>query len=146
MKAIAVSIGIEHDIHTVWQQLADLASHGEWMIDAERIDSVGTQREGVGTTMKVLTRVGPFRTTDLMVVSQWDEPSLMSVVHEGLVVGEGDFRLTSSVTGTRLDWEEHLTFPARLGGRVGEAIAAPILRRIWAGNLARFAASVTEGG
>ncbi len=144
MTNIRLSIDIEHDIDRVWNRLADLASHSGWMVDAERIDFVGAQRAGVGTTMQVLTRVGPFRMTDVMVVTRWDAPVLMSVVHEGLVAGEGDFRLTRSEGGTSLDWNESLSFPLRLGGRVGEVIAAPVLRRIWAGNLARFAASVGE--
>ena len=144
MTTFTLSIEIAHDIDAVWECLADLASHSEWMADAVRIDFVGLQREGVGTTMKVLTRVGPFRTNDVMVISEWARPHLMSVVHKGLVSGAGEFSLKIVVGGTRLDWNETLTFPTRLGGRVGAAIAAPFLRRIWAANLARFASSVVE--
>lgn len=146
MTNIMLGIDIDHDIESVWERLADLASHRTWMTDADRIDFVGAQREGVGTTMAVVTRIGPFRVTDVMVVTAWDEPDVISVVHEGLVTGEGDFTLTRTSGGTRLDWNESLSFPLRLGGSLGEVIAAPILRRIWVGNLNRFAASVGEAG
>jgi hypothetical protein len=44
---------------------------------------------------------------------------------------------------TELTWEEELRFPWWLGGPVTGAVAAPVLRRVWAGNLRRLASLVT---
>lgn len=126
----------------VWAELADLASHHLWMADAGEIAFAGSQRSGVGTRMRVPTRVGPFRTTDLMTVTQWDEGTTMTVTHEGAVSGTGRFDLQPVAGGTRLLWSEELRFPWWLGGPVGAWIAGPILKRIWRGNLSRLAARV----
>jgi uncharacterized protein YndB with AHSA1/START domain len=127
----------------VWAELADLASHNLWMFDAAAIVFEGPQRSGVGTRMRVPTRVGPFRTTDLMIVTQWVEGKMMEVDHEGAVSGSGRFEIEPLGTGTRLTWSEELRFPWWLGGGLGAWVAGPILKQIWRGNLGRLAARVT---
>jgi hypothetical protein len=88
--------------------------------------------------MRVPTRVGPFRTTDLMTVVEWEEGSLIAVEHEGAVSGQGRFEIRPLGPGTELTWSETLTFPWWLGGSLGAWIARPILRGIWRGNLERL--------
>lgn len=127
----------------VWAELADLGSHHLWMSDAAAIVFEGPQRSGVGTRMRVATRVGPLRTTDLMIVTQWDEGKLMEVDHEGAVSGSGRFEIQPQDSGTRLIWSEELRFPWWLGGGLGAWVAGPILKRIWRANLGRLAARVT---
>jgi carbon monoxide dehydrogenase subunit G len=123
-----------------WHALADLASHVEWMADAESIEFTSPQTSGAGTTFECRTRVGPLTTLDKMTVTQWVEGKRMAVAHNGLVSGTGVFELESAPAGTRLTWTEDLRFPNYLGGVVGEFVAKPVLRRIWRGNLSRFAA------
>jgi len=127
----------------VWAELADLGSHHLWMADAGEIAFDGQQRSGVGTRMRVATRVGPLRSTDLMTVTEWDEGTRMAVDHEGAVSGSGRFDLEPQGAGTRLIWSEELRFPWWLGGGIGAWVAGPILKRIWRGNLDRLAARVT---
>ncbi len=127
----------------VWAELADLGSHHQWMADAEEIRFTDQQRSGLGTRMLVPTRVGPFRTTDLMTVTEWDEGRAMSVEHVGAVSGSGRFVLEPSGAGTRLTWSEQLRFPWWLGGPLGAWVAGPVLKRIWRGNLSRLAARVS---
>ncbi|MEX1124510.1 MAG: SRPBCC family protein [Acidimicrobiia bacterium] len=127
----------------VWAELADLGSHHQWMADAGEIRFGGTQRTGVGTWMRVPTRVGPFRTTDLMTVTEWEEEKTMAVDHVGTVSGFGRFDLEPIGDGTRLTWSEELRFPWWLGAKVGAWVAGPFLKRIWQSNLSRLAARVT---
>ncbi|HVV37843.1 MAG TPA: SRPBCC family protein [Acidimicrobiales bacterium] len=123
-----------------WSALADIASHVEWMVDAESITFVTDQRSGVGTAFDCVTRVGPLRTTDKMTVTEWDDGRRMGVSHNGVVRGSGVFELTDSGPGaTRLAWTEDLRFPRYLGGNLTAWVAKPVLRRIWRGNLRRFA-------
>lgn len=126
----------------VWAELSNIASHAEWMHDAESISFVSSQRTGVGTTFDCVTKVGPIRLTDRMEVTQWDEGRLMAIAHQGIVSGAGEFRL-SPVTAaghTELTWTETLRFGWRLGGPPAAALARPILRRIWSRNLKALAA------
>ena len=124
----------------VWDDLRRIGSHAEWMADAESIEFVGDQREGVGTRFNCRTRVGPVHLTDRMVINEWDAPAVMGVRHEGVVAGAGRFVLEPASGGaaTRLTWTERLRFPWWLGGSLGAAVGRPVLRRLWAANLVAF--------
>ncbi|MEX1249314.1 MAG: SRPBCC family protein [Acidimicrobiia bacterium] len=123
----------------VWSELADLASHATWMKDAVEVEFLGTARSGVGTRMRVPTKVGLFRTVDILEVTEWVEGQSMGVDHKGLVSGTGRFSLEGD-DPTTVVWEETLRFPWWLGGPVVAFLARPILRWIWKGNLQRFSA------
>lgn len=137
---------MEHPVSVVWDALADLSLHVDWMADAESIEFVGDQRRGVGTVMRVLTTVGPLRTTDVMVVTEWVEHERIVVKHTGVVSGVGSFHLIETPDGTRFDWSEDLEFPWYLGGDIAAAAAAPVLRRIWRANLDRFIGTLGPPG
>ena len=126
----------------VWAAVADLASHAEWMRDAESIVFLGDQRRGKGTMMRVETVVGPFRTIDVMEVVGWDEGSSIEVAHRGLVKGRGTLAATQTGKDTLVTWEETLTFPWWLGGGVTAWLARPLLGAIWRGNLRRLEQSI----
>lgn len=140
MARIQVSIDIPQPPEVVWADIEQLETHVEWMADAESIDFEGEQRRGVGTTMNVLTRVGPLTTTDVIRIVDWDPPRSMAVVHEGLVTGEGEFTLEPLSTGTRFLWAEELTMPWYFGGPLGGLVARPVLAWVWRRNLKRLAA------
>jgi uncharacterized protein YndB with AHSA1/START domain len=133
---IVVLIGAPPD--RVWAELADLGSHPEWMGDAGSVEFITVQTVGVGTRMRVPTRVGPFRTTDLMTIVEWEEGRLIAVEHEGAVSGRGRFEIRPLGPGTELTWDETLRFPWWLGGPLGAWLARPVLRRIWSENLERL--------
>jgi carbon monoxide dehydrogenase subunit G len=135
---IDVEITIPAAVETVWDDLADVASHSEWMTDAARIDFVGEQRSGVGTTIAVLTKVGPISLRDQVEFVAWRPPYHMAIRHRGLVTGDGSFVLSPEGDGTRFSWSERLDFPLRMGGVLGELVAAPILRAIWRRNLEKL--------
>lgn len=137
--SIRVELAIPVARDEVWSRLADLESHSSWMRDAVAVEFLGDSRTGRGTRMRVPTRVGPFRTVDVLEVTSWVEGRSIGVVHEGLVTGTGEFRLEGD-DPTSVIWEEQLEFPWWLGGRLTAFLAAPVLRWFWIGNLRRFAA------
>jgi uncharacterized protein YndB with AHSA1/START domain len=138
--SIRVATTIEAPPEAVWSSLADVGSHVEWMADAEAIRFTSPQHRGVGTTFDCDTRVGPFRLTDRMEVTEWDEGRVMGVRHTGLVKGEGRFTLAPTAGGrrTRFTWEERLAFPWSLTG--------PVLAAVWRRNLRRLKRTVERGG
>ncbi len=142
---LRVAITVDAPIDVVWAELADLGSHSEWMADAVAIRFIGSQRSGVGTRMEVPTRVGPMRTTDELVVTEWQPRRALAVEHRGAISGAGRFTLRRKRRGrTRVEWRERVRFPWWLGGLVGEQAARPVLRRIWRRNLARLGARVSQ--
>lgn len=143
----AMEIRIEQEVRApreeVWKELSDLGSHASWMRDAREVQFLGESTSGVGTRMRVPTRIGPVRTNDILEVTDWVEGKSMTVRHLGIVSGTGQFRLEGHGP-TVVIWEEELRFPWWLGGPIAAMAARRILDRIWSGNLKRFAARLSE--
>ena len=138
MQSVAVSVDIAAPVSEVWKMAADLASHGKWMEDVESIEFGSEARQGNGTELRVATRVGPFRTIDVMTVTGWEPPRKISVRHRGLFTGRWEFEISAVGGATRFTWTEEIDFPWRAGGPIGEIVARPILTRIWRRNLQRL--------
>jgi uncharacterized protein YndB with AHSA1/START domain len=144
VSRIRVRRVIERPPAAVWDRLADIADHVTWMADAAAIRFTTERRQGVGTAFECETRVGPLRTLDRMEVTEWSPGEAIGVRHRGVVTGAGRFTLRGSTDGrrTELVWDEDLRLPWYLGGPLAAALARPVLRRLWAGNLRRFSERV----
>ncbi len=137
---VVVSVEIPQPPEIVWADVERLETHVEWMADAETITFDGDKRRGIGTVMRVLTKVGPIKTTDVIRITSWEEPRSIGVTHEGLITGSGEFTLEPTTSGTKFTWREHLVMPWYLGGPVGATAASPVLAWVWRRNLRRLAA------
>ena len=131
------------DPSEVWAVLADLQSHDQWMKDAEKIEFESDSRSGTGTVMRVETRVGPLRTSDVIEVTGWTEGESIDVIHRGLVRGTGVLSMSEVGGDVRVDWIERLQFPWWLGGPITAFLAKPVLAAIWRGNLRRLEESLS---
>jgi len=145
MARIRVETRIEAPVAAVWAHLRDIPSHVTWMADAETIRMTSESTEGVGTTFDCDTRVARLRLTDRMEITEWVPEHALGVRHVGLVTGTGRFTVSDHAGLTDLVWEEDLRFPWWMAGPAGAAIARPVLRRIWTGNLARLRSRVEAG-
>ncbi len=141
MGRIHLSIVIDAPRRAVWADVRDLASHVQWMADAEEITFTSRSCSGVGTTFDCLTKVGPFSLRDRMEVVHWNEGRAIGIRHVGLVTGEGRFTLRRARDGrTRFTWTERLRYPWWMGGPIGGIVADRVLAHLWRGNLRRLAA------
>jgi hypothetical protein len=130
----------------LWRRLERIEDHCEWMADARSITFLGSQRRGVGTTFDCRTAIGPLRTTDRMVVTEWSPNRALAIEHRGVVTGRGRFTLRRRRGGrTRFCWEERLQFPWWMGGPLGAFAAKPVLRAVWRRNLARLERLARDG-
>jgi uncharacterized protein YndB with AHSA1/START domain len=136
---IRVGITIDAPPQSVWDVVEAIENHTDWMADARRITFVSSHHRGVGTEFDCLTRVGPFRTTDRMTITEWEPGHAMGIEHHGMVTGRGRFTINGRRHDrTRFRWSERLTFPWWMGGLVGERLAKPVLRAVWKRNLRRL--------
>lgn len=143
MITISLTTAIAAPPSVVWDELADIERHVEWMADAERIEFTGPQRSDVGTRFVCHTRVGPFRLADTMTVTSWVPTAELAIEHRGLVHGRGAFTLVpDGATGTQFTWREELAFPWWLGGQLTAWCARPVLTAIWRANLDRLRARI----
>lgn len=137
-------VAIDAPVARAWDELSDLASHVEWMADADSITFTSTQTRGLGTTFECVTKVGPLTTVDKMTIVEWVDGTSIGVQHTGLVVGTGRFALSArGENRSVVAWTEDLRFPWYLGGVLTAFVAKPVLKRIWMGNLHRFALRCT---
>ncbi len=129
----------------VWAELRQLDRHVLWMKDAESIAFHSDQREGEGTTFTCKTKIGPFRTNDVMTITSWIEEREMTVHHKGLITGAGRFVVRGD-HGRHcvIRWEERLSFPWYLGGNLTGTFAKPIFKAIWRRNLDRLGELVVQ--
>ena len=135
-KSINVAIEINAPIHEVWDEISNISNHPKWMSDAESIKFLGQQKEGVGTKILVLTKIGPIKLNDLMTFTKWEKNAEIEVEHEGIVTGKGSFLLEALENKTtKFSWRETLKFPIILGGVIGEIVGSYILGRIWKKNI-----------
>jgi Polyketide cyclase / dehydrase and lipid transport len=133
---IRVAIVIDAPPEVVWRAIESIERHVDWMTDAVSITFTSASRRGVGTRFDCVTRIGPFRTTDRMTVTQWTPRRAMEIEHHGAVTGRGRFTLSRRRHNrTRFAWTERLKFPWWMGGPVGALAAKPILRGVWRRNL-----------
>ena len=136
MSTIRVSTVIDAPPAEVWTTVEDIASHVDWMQDAVAIRFTSERTSGVGTTFDCDTKVGPIRLTDRMEITEWVDGEAMGVRHVGVVTGTGRFSLRPiGARHTEFTWEETLSFPWWLAGRLGARAGAPVLTRIWTHNL-----------
>ena len=145
MPGIAVEVVIDAPVAFVWADVKDIASHVEWMQDAEEIRFLTERTSGVGTRFECDTVVGPLKLTDVMEITDWQHAKSMEVRHQGLVGGTGVFTLRASGSNTVFSWVERLTFPWYFAGPLGAFLARPVLRALWRGNLRRLKARIEQG-
>jgi hypothetical protein len=136
---LRVGITIAAPPDDVWRTIEPIERHLDWMADAVSITFTSTMQRGVGTRFDCLTKIGPFRTTDRMAVTEWEPNRAMGIEHRGVVTGRGRFTLRGRPRRrTRFTWTEELTFPWWMGGTVGAFAAKPVLRAVWRRNLRRL--------
>lgn len=146
MGKVKVAITIDASPASVWEEVGCIERHVDWMADAVAIRFTSKATRGVGTTFDCDTKVGPVRLTDRMEVTEWREGRTMGVRHVGVVTGTGRFTLKRARRGrTRFTWEERLTYPLWMGGRVGGLVGDRIMSLVWKRNLRSLARTV-EGG
>ena len=119
----------------VWADVERIETHLEWMVDALTIEFLTASHQGIGTEFACVTKLGPLRTRDVLVVTEWDPPSGMTIEHRGAVQGVGRFVIRAAASGTEFCWDETLRFPWWMGGPFGGIVGGEILRLIWKRNL-----------
>ncbi|HUQ38973.1 MAG TPA: SRPBCC family protein [Acidimicrobiales bacterium] len=139
MRHIRVATVLPAPPHEVWERLRDIASHVDWMADADAIRFTTERREGVGTAFECDTKVGPLRMTDKMQVTAWVPDREMAIRHTGVVAGRGRFLLEPfGARHTTFTWDEELAFPRWM--RPAAPVARRVLAWVWRRNLRRLRA------
>ncbi len=133
MARFHVVVHVEATPQRVWEILQDWEGSAVWMVDATTVEVVGSRRRGPGTYVRSVTRIAGFPLTDEMVVTVWDPPRTIEVMHVGWPIkGPAWFSIAPEGDGTRFEWGEDLEPPlgvlGELGGRVLRRPIEAVLR------------------
>ena len=111
-KTITVETTINASLDEVWSEVSRIENHSNWMKDAVNIDFESEIKSGVGTKIKVLTKIGPIKLYDYMTFTKWEEKKIIGVDHIGIVTGKGEMEFNKIDNNTtRFKWTETLKFP-----------------------------------
>ena len=147
MAIIRVSTVINATPDKVWAVVENVADHVDWMHDAVAIRFTSESISGVGTTFDCDTKVGPFRLTDKMEITEWEDGTTIGVRHVGMVTGTGAFTiLPIGEDRAGFQWKESLRFPWWMGGPIGAVVGGQVLKLIWKRNLKELKTIVESEG
>ena len=114
-----------------WRRLIDWETQPTWIVDAESVRIMTTQREGLGVYIEVRTRLlGLPAFTDELEVIVWDPPRRLRMAHRGALRGYGEWTLEPAAEGVRFAWTEDVSLAIPLVGELAAPLYAPIMRRL----------------
>ena len=129
---------VEAPIERVWDELVDIEGQPRWMHDMKSV-RMEPGLLAVGRRGEATVRMYGVSVTDPVRILHLDPPTRFGVSHDGLFGGHGIFHL-EPLPGGRTDvrWEEDLVAP--IAPHLVAAVTAPVFRRVFEADLARFKA------
>jgi len=121
----AVTIDVPVDV--VFDALTDWSAQGQWMVGT-RVEVRAGDGRSVGSELAAWTGIG-VGFWDTMVITRWDPPYRIDVLHAGSVVRGTGTREVMAVPGgrSRVVWSEDVELPMGAVGRLGWPLARPLL-------------------
>lgn len=139
------SIILPVDTEEAWRVLLDWERQADWMKDAAWVRVVGSQREGVGTKIRVKTMLyGVPAFVEPMEVLAWEPPTRLRMRHGSIVKGTGEWTLAPAEGGTRFTWSEDVELNVPLVGGTAARIYSGFMRKLMRGSLAGLRAMLTS--
>lgn len=122
------TVTVRASAEAAWALLSDWEEQASWMPDVAWVRVRGTKR-GLGAEIEVRTKVLgiPFA-TDVITVTEWNPPEHLRVVHRGVVVGTGEWRLRTTPEGTEFSWTEEIRMPPPVLGDLALWLYGPVQR------------------
>ena len=146
MTQIVYSVDVRAPAEDVFTAMVDWPRQGRW-IPATSVTPGRNDGIGVGGELEAFTGVGRFGVLDSMVITRWDAPTRVDVVHTGRVVrGIGIMRVEAlDESVTRFYWAEDLDLPLGAIGRLGWPLVKPVFGVGMRQALRKFAELVENG-
>jgi len=137
-------IVIDAPIERVWSVLADVEGQPRWMTEMTDVRLLDAGPIGVGTRARATVRILGMETTDPVTITAFEPPTRFAISHDGDFTGHGELTLEPGPDGstTIVRWDETLVAPVL--AHTWALAAAPVLRRVFQGDLERLRDLVTE--
>ncbi len=147
-RPVSVRLGVIIDapVDTVFAAFTQWAEQGAWMLGTRVEVRVGDGR-AVGSELAAWTGAGPLGFWDTMVITRWEPPVRVDVLHTGRVVkGTGTMEVLALPDDrSRFVWSEELELPLGRLGRLGWPVARPAFLLGVRRSLEQFGRLVEQG-
>jgi uncharacterized protein YndB with AHSA1/START domain len=142
---VELDVEIAAPPEAVFAAITDWPAQGEWMLGT-RVEVRSGDGRSVGSELAAWTGAGPIGFWDTMVITRWEEPHLVDVVHTGSVVrGTGTMEVRPAPGGSRFIWSEDLDLPLGALGRAGWPVVRPAFLAGVRASLRKFGKLVEVG-
>lgn len=149
MPELVETVPVDAPPERVWAALTDWVRQGEWMLGTD-VRTVGGDAQDVGGQLAAHTGIPlpggrHLGVLDTMVITRWEPPTRVDVVHTGRVVrGSGVFEVRPRGSGSEFVWTEQLDLPLGRLGELGWPLVRPAMVAGVRRSLLRFAAFARE--
>jgi len=143
---VGLDVHIDAPPERVFAALTDWPAQGEWMLGT-RVEVRSGDGSSVGSTLAAWTGLGPLGFWDTMVITAWDPPWRVDVLHTGRLVRGLGVMEVFELPGdrSRFVWREELDLPFGAVGRLGWPLARPAFLAGVKASLQSFARLVESG-
>jgi carbon monoxide dehydrogenase subunit G len=135
MPLYRAEIAIDVPTARVWDALLDWEGSSRWMVPPTTVEIMGERTNRPGMRVHAVSRLGPLRLVDHMVVTDWEPEREIRVRHVGWPLrGDGIFRVEPDGTGARFVWVEDLVLPLGIVGELAGSLLKPLAERALAAS------------
>ena len=144
--SVSVDVTINAPVDVVFAAFSQWAEQGRWMLGT-RVEVRSGDGATIGSQLAAWTGSGPLGFWDTMVITRWEPPYRVDVLHTGHVVkGTGAMEVIALPAGrSRFVWSEGLELPLGVLGRLGWPVARPLLKAGVRRSLKDFGRLVESG-
>ncbi|MEI6360697.1 MAG: SRPBCC family protein [Actinomycetes bacterium] len=146
LAPVRLDVVINAPVETVFEAFSQWSEQGRWMVGT-RVEVRSGDGACVGSELAAWTGAGRAGFWDTMVITRWEPPYRVDVVHTGSVVkGTGTMEVIA-LPGrrSRFVWAEELDLPLGVLGRIGWPVARPVFLAGVKRSLESFGRLVEQG-
>ena len=131
MKTVTLSFSIiiRASQQSVFDYVSDWEKQSDWILftTVHRLSETQSQAD---VNLLAVTKIGPLKLIDPMVVTEWQSPTRIVIEHTGrLVLGKGIFSIRGLTDNeSEFSWQEITPVPFGILGRAGLILGKPLIK------------------
>ncbi len=139
-RSLRVAVQVNAPADVVFEAFTRWTRQSEWILGT-RVEVTAGDGSTVGSELAAWTGIGPVGFWDTMVITRWEPPYRVDVLHTGRIIrGTGEMEVIAlSSERSRFVWTERLDLPLGAVGALGWPLARPFVRAGVSRSLTMFA-------
>lgn len=141
MKIVTLtfSIVINSTPQTIFEYVSDWEKQSDWILftTVKLVEGLPNQKDPL---LLAVTKFGPLKVVDTMVVTDWQPYERIVVEHTGrIVLGKGVFTIKNTINeASTFTWQEITPIPFGLFGQICLVLAKPVMNIVFGKSLRKL--------